>query len=52
MLEKDKTVPPKENEEKTYITLYDGMVEDAPEEIKQMNYIRILSGTKTTFEVE
>lgn len=52
VVREDKTVPSKENGEKTYITLYDGMVENAPEEIKQMSYIKILGGTKTTFEVE
>jgi len=52
VVREDKTVPPKENGEKSYITLYDGMVEDAPEEIKKMSYVGILAGTKTTFEVE
>ena len=52
VVREDKSVPVKENGEKTYITLYDGMVENAPDEIKQMSYIKILGGTKTTFEVE
>ena len=52
VVREDKTVPPKENGEKTYVTLYDGMVKDAPKEIKEMSYIKILSGAKTTFEVE
>ena len=52
VVREDKSALIKENGEKNYITLYDGMVEDAPKEIKQMSYIKILAGTKTTFEVE
>lgn len=52
VVREDKSALIKENGEKNYIILYDGMVEGAPEEIKQMSYIKILVGTKTTFEVE
>lgn len=52
VVREDKSVPVKENGEKIYITLYDGMVEDVLEKIKQMSYVKILNGTKTTFEVE